>query len=394
LIVQEIYLSGAVRTPIGRFGGGLAAIPSPQLGAAAAREAVRRAAFQPGDIQETIFGCARQAGVGPNPARQASRLAGVPDETPAYTVNQACASGLKAILLAGRAIAGGEAETILAGGMESMSRVPYLLASARHGARMGHQELTDAMFKDGFLCPLSGLLMGETAENLAREYGISRQEQDGYAAESQRRCQSARERGWFTQEIVPVEVPGAKPPAPRLAADEHPRDGVTAASLSSLPPVFGKDGTITAASASGITDGAAAVVVSRARPRGADGPVCRLLAWTSVGVQPERMGIGPVPAIRKLLQASGVSLDQIDVVEINEAFAAQVLACQRELRIDPQKLNPNGGAIALGHPIGCSGTRIVVTLMHEMARRGARLGVAALCVSGGLGVAALLQSAE
>ena len=394
MIAEELYLAGAVRTPIGRFGGALAGLPSPQLGAAAANAALRRAALGAAEIHETILGCARQAGVGPNPARQASRLAGVPDEAPAYTVNQACASGLKAILLAGRAIAGGEAEKILAGGMENMSRVPYLAASVRHGARMGHQELTDAMFKDGFLCPLSGLLMGETAENLAREYGISRQEQDEYAAESQRRCQAARERGLFSEEIVPIDLPDAKAPARRLAADEHPRDGVTAASLASLPPVFGKNGTITAGSASGITDGAAAVVVSRDRPRPAQGPVCRLVDWTSVGVPPERMGIGPVPAIRKLLQKTGLALEQVDLVEINEAFAAQVLACQRELRIDPQRLNPNGGAIALGHPIGCSGARIVVTLMHEMARRKARYGIAALCVSGGLGVAALLQSIE
>ncbi len=392
MIAEELYLAGAVRTPIGRFGGALAALPSPQLAAAAAREALKRAALDPAKIDETIFGCARQAGVGPNPARQASRLAGVTDEIPAYTVNQACASGLKAILLAGRAIAGGEAGTILAGGMENMSRVPYLLGSVRHGARMGHQELTDAMFRDGFLCPLSGMLMGETAENLAREYGISRDEQDRYAAESQRRCQAARERGVFSEEIVPVDLPDARQPGKSLAADEHPRDGVTAASLASLPPVFGKSGTITAGSASGITDGAAAVVVSGARPSPARGPVCRLIDWTSVGVAPERMGIGPVPAIRRLLQKTGLALEQIDLVEINEAFAAQVLACQRELRIDPQRLNPNGGAIALGHPIGCSGARIVVTLMHEMARRRARYGIAALCVSGGLGVAALLQS--
>ncbi len=392
MIAQELYLAGAVRTPIGRFGGSLAGLPSPQLAAVAAREAMKRAATDPAGIDETIFGCARQAGVGPNPARQASRLAGVPDEVPAYTVNQACASGLKAILLAGRAIAGGEAGTILAGGMENMSRVPYLLGSVRHGARMGHQELTDAMFRDGFLDPLSGQLMGETAENLAREYNISRQEQDEYAAESQRRCQAARQRGLFSEEIVPVDLPDAKQPGKQLATDEHPRDGVTAASLASLPPVFGKNGTITAGSASGITDGAAAVVVSRDRPSQAQGPVCRLVEWTTVGVAPERMGIGPVPAIRRLLQKTGLALEQIDLVEINEAFAAQVLACQRELRIDPQRLNPNGGAIALGHPIGCSGSRVVVTLMHEMARRQARYGIAALCVSGGLGVAALLQS--
>ena len=388
-----VYLSGAVRTPIGRFGGGFYGLPAPELGAAAAREAVARSGFASEEVQETVFGCARQAGVGPNPARQVSHLAGIPDRVPAYTVNQACASGLKAILLAAREVASGESSPILAGGAENMSRVPYLLDSARFGARMGHEELTDGMLRDGFLCRLCGQMMGETAENLAREYRISRAEQDRYAAESQQRVERARERGLFREEIVAVEVAGPKGSIRRVEEDEHPRDGVTADSLGKLAPVFGAEGTITAGSASGITDGGAAVLVSAARPRASRGPLARLVAWTSVGVDPSRMGIGPVPAIRKLVSNSGISLEQIDLVEINEAFAAQVLACQRELHIDPAKLNPNGGAIALGHPIGCSGARIVVTLMHEMARREARYGIAALCVSGGMGVAALLESA-
>jgi len=388
----SVYLSGAVRTPIGSFGGALLPLTAPQLGALAAREALRRSGFAAEQMQESIFGCARQAGVGPNPGRQASHLAGLPDAVPAYTVNQACASGLKAILLAARSALSGEADLVLAGGMESMSRVPYLLSSARFGARMGHQELTDGMVKDGFLCPLCGQIMGETAENLARAYGIARAEQDRYAAESQQRCERARKRGLFREEIVPVEVASARGGPVRVESDEHPRDGVTADSLARLTPVYGAGGTVTAGSASGITDGAAALVVSRARPAAASGPVARLVGWASVGVEPARMGIGPVPAIRKLLQAASLSLDDIDLVEINEAFAAQVLACQRELRIDPARLNCNGGAIALGHPIGCSGARIVVTLIHEMARRKSRYGIAALCVSGGMGVAALLES--
>ncbi len=390
--MASVYISGAVRTPIGKFGGALSGLTAPLLGAKAAAEAMARAGVPPGRIEETIFGCARQAGLGPNPGRQVSHLAGVPDAVPAYTVNQACASGMKSIFLAAQSVILGECDTVLAGGTESMSRVPYLLTQARSGMRMGHAELTDGMYRDGFLCPLCGQIMGETAETLAREYSISREEQDRYAAESQRRCQEARESGLFREEIVPVEVPGPKGGSVRVETDEHPRDSVTAESLSKLPAVFSREGTVTAGSSSGITDGAAAVVVSSSPPPGARGPLLRLTAWASAGVDPARMGIGPVPAIRKLLQRTGLDLDRIDVVEINEAFAAQVLACQRELRIDPSRLNPRGGAIALGHPIGCSGARIVVTLAHEMARRRARTGLAALCVSGGMGVAALLES--
>jgi len=389
---KAVYLSGGVRTPIGRYGGSFLPLAAPALGALAAREALARSGFSAAEIQEVVFGCARQAGVGPNPARQAAQQAGIPHSVPAYTVNQACASGLKAIFLAAQSVQGDQADPILAGGMENMSRVPYLLPTARFGARMGHQELTDAMVKDGFLCPLCGQIMGETAENLAREFGITRQEQDRFAAQSQTRCQRARELQLFREEIVPVEVSGPKGIAIQVEADEHPRDQVTVESLAKLSPVYGEGGTVTAGSASGLTDAGAAIVVSGRRPSSPRGPVARLAQWTTVGVEPSRMGIGPVPAIRKLLEISKLSLEDIDLVEINEAFAAQVLACQRELRIDPEKLNPNGGAIALGHPIGCSGTRIVVTLMHEMARRKARYGIAALCVSGGMGVAALLES--
>ncbi len=387
-----IYLSGAVRSPIGKFGGSLASVPATVLGAVVARESLSRAGIRPDRIQETIFGCARQAGVGPNPGRQISHLAGIPDEVPAFTVNLACASGLKSILLAGQSIASGESTWVLAGGTESMSRVPYLLTQGRFGYRMGDGELTDAMFRDGFLCPLCHQVMGQTAETLAREYRITREEQDQYAARSQQRCQEARDQGLFRDEITPVEVTGPKGATLLVDRDEHPRDGVTPESLASLPPAFAAGGTVTAGTSSGITDGAAAILVSGGdRPRGARGPVARLTAWATVGVDPARMGIGPVPAIRKVLARSGLDLSVIDLVEINEAFAVQVLACQRELGIDPERLNPLGGAIALGHPIGCSGARIVVTLIHEMARRNARYGIAALCVSGGMGMAALLE---
>jgi acetyl-CoA C-acetyltransferase len=388
-----IYLLGAVRTPIGRFGGSLSSLSATELGAQAAIEAIKRAGVQPQEIEETVIGCARQAGLGPNPGRQIAHLAGIPDTSPASTVNQACASGMKAILLAAQSILLGENRCVLAGGTESMTRVPYLFPGGRFGVRMGHTELLDAMYRDGFLCPLCGKIMGETAESLAREYGITREEQDDFAAESQRRCQAARERGHFRDEIVAVEVPGPKGKTTRVDSDEHPRDGVTRETLSRLPPAFSSGGTVTAGTSSGVTDGAAALVVSSSPGGDEPGRAVRLAAWAVVGVDPARMGIGPVPAIRKLLQRTGLSLDDIDLVEINEAFAAQVLACQRELRIDPSRLNPNGGAISLGHPIGCSGARIMVTLIHEMVRRQARRGVAALCVSGGMGAAALVELA-
>jgi acetyl-CoA C-acetyltransferase len=274
-----------------------------------------------------------------------------------------------------------------------MSRVPYMLERARWGYRLGHGELTDGMYRDGFLCPLSGKIMGETAETLATRDGISRAEQDAYAAESQQRCERARQAGRFRDEIVPVTVPGSKGRTTVVETDEHPRDGVTAESLAKLPPVFRKDGTVHAGNSSGITDGAAAVLVlsaEAARRTGVE-PWARIVGWASVGVDPAIMGIGPVPAVRKLEQRTGVKLADVDLIELNEAFAAQVLACDRELHLDRAKLNVNGGAIALGHPIGCTGTRIVVTLLHEMRRRGARRGLATLCVSGGMGFALLLE---
>jgi acetyl-CoA C-acetyltransferase len=394
--MREVVIAGAVRTPIGKFGGGLSGLTAAQLGAAVAREALRRAGVEARRISETIFGCARQAGGGPNVARQVSYRAGIPQEVPAFTVNMACGSGLKAIDLAYRAVRDGDSDLVLAGGTESMSRVPYLLPGARWGYRMGHQEAVDAMYQDGFLCPLSDMLMGDTAERLAEEYRIPREEQDAFALRSQERAARAWAEGRFAAETFPVPVPGKKGDV-ELHEDEHPRADTTAASLAKLPPVFKKDGgTVTAGNSSGITDGAAAAVVlskERAQALGIK-PMARILGVAAAGVDPHVMGIGVVPAVKRLLESLSLRLDQFDLVEVNEAFAAQVLACDRELRFDAERLNVNGGAIALGHPIGATGARVVATLLHEMARRKARLGLATLCISGGMGVAAAFEREE
>jgi len=354
--------------------------------------AVKATGLKPEQVGYTVFGNARQAGGGPNPARQVGRNSGMPDASPAFTINMACASGLQAILSATRVIKDGEADIVLAGGTESMSRVPYLLERARWGYRLGHGEVTDAMYRDGFTCSLSGKIMGETAETLAEQYAIPREEQDAYAAESQNRCEAARKAGRFQDEITALRVKGEKGEV-TFETDEHPRDGVTAASLTKLQPVFKPGGTVTAANSSGITDGAAAMIVlsAEAAKREKVEPWARIAGFATAGVDPAIMGIGPVPAVRKLEARAGVKLDQIDLVELNEAFAAQVLACDRDLHFDRARLNVNGGAIALGHPIGATGARIVVTLLHEMKRRTAKRGLATLCVSGGLGFALLLE---
>jgi acetyl-CoA C-acetyltransferase len=390
----EVFIAGVVRTPMGKFGGGLASVPATELGAVAARASLVRAGIRPADVEETVMGNARSAGVGPNPARQIAHLAGIPDTSPAYTVNMACGSGLRAVVSAYQSIICGEREVVLAGGTESMSRVPYLLEGARFGHKMGHQRVTDAMYRDGFVCPLCGQIMGETAETLAERYGIGRNEQDAFAAASQQRCEQARKANLFAAEIEPVTVRSAKGPA-TIDTDEHPRDGVTQESLASLPPVFKKGGTVHAGSSSGIVDGAAAMVVlsGAAATRLGVAPQARIAAYSVAGVDPAAMGIGPVPAVRALLEKTRLPIEAIDLIEINEAFAAQVLACQRELKFDLARTNVNGGAIALGHPIGATGARITVTLIHEMRRRGARRGLATLCISGGLGIAMLLENA-
>jgi acetyl-CoA C-acetyltransferase len=392
---KNIYLAGAVRTPIGRYGGALASLAPAELGAIVAAESLRRAGLANDEVQEVVWGCARQAGAGPNVGRQIAYRAGVPETVPASTINQACGSGLKAIILAAEQIMLGRARAVLAGGVESMSRVPYFAEGVRFGLRMGDAELVDGMHRDGFLDPLSGLLMGQTAENLAREYKISREEQDAYALRSQQRAAAAIEGGRFDAEIVPVELKGRKGEVKTLSRDEHPRADTTHEALGKLPPVFYKEGTVTAGNSSGITDGAAAVVViSEAAldaARGRVEPLARVVDYEFAGVAPEVMGIGPVPAVRRLLERQRRTLDGVDLVELNEAFAAQVIACDRELGFDAERLNVNGGAIALGHPIGCTGVRITTTLLHEMRKRGSRLGLATLCVSGGLGVALLVE---
>src|SRR5688572_1413119 len=382
------YLCAPVRTPIGKFGGALLEKTAADLGAHAAAACLERAGLDPAKVDVTIFGNARQAGVGPNVARQIAHRSGVSDTVPAFTVNQACASGLLAIILAWQQVALGDAEVVLAGGTESMSNTPYLLPRARWGYRLGHGELVDGMYRDGFLCPLCGELMGATAETLADRYGIPRAEQDAYAAESQRRYEAAREAGTWAAEIAPIE--GV------LEADEHPRAGTSVEKLAKLKPVFRDGGTVHAGNSSGITDGAAAVIVAGedAVERLGLEPFARCIDWANEGVDPAIMGIGPVPAVRKILERQELAIDAIESIELNEAFAAQVLAVARDLELDLEKVNPNGGAIALGHPIGATGARISVTLLHEMARRGASLGIATLCVSGGMGVALLVERVE
>jgi len=391
---DDIVLAAPVRTAIGRFGGSLAGVPAPDLGGTALAESLKRAGVAPADISEVIFGNARSAGVGPNPARQVAFKAGLPPEVPAWTVNQACGSGLRTIISGVQAVTLGDARIVAAGGTESMSRVPYMLDAARWGHKMGHQPLVDVMYRDGFLCPLSGLIMGNTAENLADRYKISRQEQDEYAATSQNRAQAAREANRFADEIVPVVVTDKRGNETQVILDEHGRDGITAAGLARLPPVFRENGTVHAGNSSGITDGAAALLVMRRDTAMELGvrPEARVVGYETAGIDPTVMGIGPVPAVRNLLKRTGLTMAEMDLVEMNEAFAAQIIACDRELKFDHERLNVNGGAIALGHPIGATGTRIVVTLLHEMARRSARLGLATLCVSGGMGLALLLES--
>src|SRR6267143_7316541 len=387
--MERVAIVAAVRTPIGRFLGAFADVTAAELGVAATKAALERAQVPAEDIDELIYGNARQAGGGPNPARQVLVRSGIPVEKPAFTVNQACGSGIQSIILAADRIRAGKSRFVLAGGTESMSRVPHLLDRARTGYRLGNAALVDGMYRDGFLDPICGMLMGETAEKLADQYKIGREEQDQFALESQRKAGTAMRECRFQAEIAPVNVAGRKGEERTVTADEHPRPDTTLQEIAKLPPVFREGGTVHAGNSSGITDGAASLVLaaeSAARERG-----LVVLAWVGesevVGVDPAIMGIGPVPATRRLLERTKRSLGDFDLIELNEAFAAQVLACDRELRMDRAKVNVNGGAIALGHPIGCTGARIVTTLVHEMKRRDAPLGLATLCVSGGLGIA-------
>ena len=389
---EDIFLVAAVRTPIGKFGGALSSLTAVQIGTAAAKATIERSGIDPMAIDEAIFGNARQAGVGPNPGRQIAIRSGLRDEAPAYTVNQACGSGLRAIMDASDQIRLGQVGVVLTGGTESMSNTPYMLPRVRWGLRMGDNELVDGMYRDGFMCPIAEELMGATAETLAERYGIGRDEQDAFAVESQVKVKRAYDERRFDSEIVPVRVPGKKGEV-TVDRDEHPRFDADLASLAKLPPVFRKNGTVHAGNSSGVTDGAASVLVASAAAVKEHGlrPMARIVGYAQAGVDPKVMGIGPVPATRKLLADTGVSLQDIDLVELNEAFAAQVLACDRELHIDPAKLNVHGGAIALGHPIGCTGVRITATLLHALQNRGKKLGLATLCISGGMGIAMLLE---
>jgi acetyl-CoA C-acetyltransferase len=391
--MKNVYLAGATRTPIGKFGGTLAEWTAADMGTAVAKESLKRAGIAPERLQDSIWGSARQAGGGPNVARQITYRAGVPETVPAFTVNQACGSGLRSIILAAEQIMLGRSRAVLAGGTESMSRVPYFAEGARWGMRLGNTQLVDGMYRDGFNDPLSGLVMGQTAENLARQYEISRDEQDRFALRSQQRAEAAINSSRFDDEIISLEITGRKGQTTTFARDEHFRAGTTMEALGKLAPVFSKDGSVTAGNSSGITDGAAAVVVmseEMVKETGAD-PLARIVDYEITGVAPEIMGIGPVPAIRTLLARQNLTLNQIDLIELNEAFAAQVIACDRDLGFDPDRLNVNGGAIAIGHPIGCTGVRITVTLLHEMKKRHAKRGIATLCVSGGMGLALLVE---
>jgi len=375
-----IYLCAAVRTPIGKFGGALAKLTAADIGVESAKATLARADIDPKAIDEVIFGNARQAGVGPNVARQVAIRSGLQHETPAYTVNQACGSGLRAIMNAADQIHLGNASVILAGGTESMSNTPYLLPRARWGMRMGHGELVDGMYRDGFMCPLADEMMGATAETLADRYDITRDEQDQLALESQQKASRAT----FDDEIVAL---------PQLDHDEHPRFDTDLGSLAKLPPVFRKNGTVHAGNSSGITDGASSMLVASESAVAQHNlqPMARIVGYAQAGVDPKIMGIGPVPATKKLLAASGIKLDDIDLIELNEAFAAQVIACERELHFDRAKLNVHGGAIALGHPIGATGARITTTLLHALRKHDKKLGLATLCISGGMGLSLLVE---
>ena len=390
------FILSACRTPIGSFGGALKDLSAPKLGSIVIAEALARAGVAGDRIDDVLMGCVLQAGAGMNVARQAALGAGLPPAVPAETVNRVCGSGLAAVMHAADAIAASTATIVVAGGTESMSNAPYLLKGARWGYRMGNAEVVDVMVGEGLTCAIEGCHMGTTAEAVAAKYGITRAAQDAFAAESQRRAGAALDAGWFSDEIVPVTVPQKKGEPLVVSRDEYPRPGTTAEKLAALKPAFQKDGTVTAGNASGINDGAAALVVGDERAAVTTGraPVARILAYATAGVEPMLMGLGPVPAVRKAIARAGLALADVDLFELNEAFAAQALAVVQELDVDPARVNVGGGAIALGHPIGASGARVLVTLLHHLRRTGGRYGVASLCVGGGMGVAMVVERLE
>ena len=385
--MADIVIASAARTPIGSFNGGLASLPAHALGKLAIQAAMERAGVAPGDVSEVILGQVLAAAAGQNPARQAAVNSGIPVERTAYGINQLCGSGLRAVALGMQAIRLGDSEIVVAGGQESMSQAPHAM-HLRNGVKMGPAEMIDTMIKDGLWDAFNGYHMGNTAENVAQKWQITREQQDEFAAGSQQKAEAAQKSGRFKDEIVAVTVPGRKGDVV-IDSDEYPRAGTTADALAKLRPAFDKNGTVTAGNASGINDGAAAVVLmtdAEAAKRGVK-PLARIVSWATAGVDPAVMGSGPIPASRAALKKAGWSVADLDLIEANEAFAAQACAVGKDLGFDPAKLNVNGGAIALGHPIGCTGTRLVVTLLYEMMRRKARRGLATLCVSGGMGMA-------
>jgi acetyl-CoA C-acetyltransferase len=391
--IDALILS-ACRTPIGSFGGQFRDVSAAELGATAIREALARARVAPRDVGDVIMGCVLQAGAGMNVARQAALSAGIPVEVPAETINRVCGSGLQAVIHAAEAIAVGFTDTVVAGGTESMSNAPYLLKGARWGYRLGHGEAVDAMLAEGLTCAINSCHMGMTAEEVASRYGVSRADQDAFALESQQRAVRAVGDGSFAAEIVSVAVPQRKGDPKPIATDEYPRADTTLDKLSALRPAFKKDGSVTAGNASGINDGAAALVVvstERAKAAGVP-PLARIVSYATAGVDPMIMGIGPVPAVRLALDRAGLAVDRVDLFELNEAFAAQSLAVVRELRLDPARVNVHGGAIALGHPIGASGARVLTTLVYALRARKLRYGVAALCIGGGMGIAMVVEA--
>jgi len=392
--VNDVVIASAARTPVGTFGGSFTDVPATKLGSVAIAEALRRAGVQPEDVDEVIMGLVISDGVGQGAARQAAMAAGIPVSSPATTINKVCGSGLKAVALAAQAVALGDADIVVAGGMESMSCAPYLLSKARYGYRMGNDTLVDAMILEGLWCAFEDHHMGMWAENIAIEFEVSRRDQDELAAASHQRAARAWERGVFAEEVVPVEVPQRKGPPLVVEKDEHIRPDTTVERLATLRPAFKPDGTVTAGNASGINDGAAAVVVMSRRRAESLGkkPLASIRAHASAGVEPRITGMGPVPAVRKALAKSGLELKDIDLIEANEAFASQSVAVGRELGFDWERTNVNGGALAIGHPIGASGARILTTLLYEMKRREAQRGLATLCIGGGMGIAMIVEA--
>ncbi len=392
--MKEVYLVSMARTAVGSFGGSLKSIPAVELGKIVITEAIKRGGVDAKDVNEVFFGNVLQAGLGQNPARQAALKAGLPIETPATTLNKVCGSGLHSVSIAYRTIMAGEAECVVAGGMENMSLAPYAVNSARWGARMNNTTMTDVMVNDGLWDAFNNYHMGITAENVAEKYGITREMQDELAARSQQRAVEARDSGRFDDEIVAVTIPQRKGDPIVFNKDEHPRAGTTVETLAKLKPAFKRDGgTVTAGNASGINDGAAAIVVASGEFVKAHGlkPMAKIVATGSVGVDPALMGTGPIPSVRQALKKAGLETKDIDLFELNEAFAAQAAAVNKELGLTPDNVNVNGGAIALGHPIGASGARILVTLCYELARRGGKYGVASLCIGGGMGEALVVE---